>query len=76
MAFDDVVLHESYVALPKLRRHTVLRVYPIQLEVRHIYFFDLETVFQQVTYPPGAAPSRRAFVYRDVKAGRSLLSQG
>ena len=42
--FDYVALQERYVALPELRRHTVLRVHRIQLDIRHINFFDLEAI--------------------------------
>ena len=44
MAFDNVVLQESDVALPKLNWHTVLRVHRIQPGVRQIDFFDLEAI--------------------------------
>ena len=73
MAFDYVTSHECYVTLPELRGYAVFCVYSIQLRVRNIIIFDLEAIFLQVTYPPGAAPSRGAFVYSDVGAGRSLL---
>ena len=73
MAFDDVTSDERYVTLPEPRGYAVLRVYRIQLRVREIILFDLVAIFLQVTYPLGAAPSRGAFVHRDVGAGRSLL---
>ena len=75
VAFDYVALQERYVTLPKLRGYAVLRVYRIQLRVRNIIFFDLEAILLQVTYPLGAAPSRRAFVHGNVGARRNLLSQ-
>ncbi len=44
MPFDYVAADERNVALPELRRHTVFRVYRIQLEIRHIDFLDLEAI--------------------------------
>lgn len=44
MPFDYIALQERYVALPKLRWHTVFRVYRIQLRVRDILFLDLEAI--------------------------------
>ncbi len=76
MTFDYITLHECDVTLPELRGYAVFRVYRIQLIVRDIIFLDLEAMLLQVTYPLGAAPSRRALVHGDVGARRSLLRQG
>ena len=73
MAFDYVALQERYVTLPELRGYAVLRVYRIQLRVRDIIFFDLEAILLQVTYPLGAAPSRRTFVHGNVGATLNRL---
>ena len=75
MPFDYVTPHERYVTLPELRGYAVLRVYRIQLRVRHIFFFDLEAILLQVTYPLGAASSCRTFVHGNVGARRNLLRQ-
>ena len=73
MPFDYVPPHQRYVTLPELRGYAVLRVYRIQLRVRNIILFDLEAILLQVTYPPGAAPSRGTFVHGNVGATLNRL---
>lgn len=76
MPFDYVTPQERYVTLPELRRHAVLRVYSVHLIVRDLFLLDLESVLQQVTYPPRAASSRGAFVHGNAGVTPNLLRQG